>query len=213
MNNLKYNLRLPVRLRVIITLITVGAILAPAGTATAARAAAQDKLVAFDLDRVKLLDGLEKSEMRADSAYLHALDSDRPLYNFRKTAGLPAPGKPLGGWEAPDCELRGHFVGHYLSACALLYKSTGDTAIKVKAEGMVHELAKCQKALHQGGYLSAFPSTLIDRVEAEKPVWAPYYTIHKIMAGLVTCISSAVTRKRLTSPKPWPITSKSVRRA
>ena len=156
-----------------------------AATCLPVSARTPDKLTPFDLSQVTLLDGPEKTAMKADSAYLHALSSDRLLYNFRKNAGLPSPGQPLGGWEAPDCELRGHFVGHYLSACALLYKSTGDTAIKAKAEGMVHELAKCQKALHQGGYLSAFPSSFIDRVETTGRVWAPYYTIHKIMAGLV----------------------------
>ncbi|GAU32557.1 hypothetical protein TSUD_218150 [Trifolium subterraneum] len=48
------------------------------------------------------------------------LDVDRLLWSFRKTAGLPTPGMPYGGWEEPKAELRGHFVGHYLSASALM---------------------------------------------------------------------------------------------
>lgn len=43
--------------------------------------------------------------------YLLMLDVDRLVWSFRKTAGLPTPGTAYGGWEAPDCELRGHFVG------------------------------------------------------------------------------------------------------
>jgi len=43
--------------------------------------------------------------------YLLMLDVDRLLWSFRKTAGLPTPGTPYGGWEGPDIELRGHFVG------------------------------------------------------------------------------------------------------
>jgi len=39
------------------------------------------------------------------------LDVDRLLWSFRKTAGLPTPGTPYGGWEDPKIELRGHFVG------------------------------------------------------------------------------------------------------
>ena len=35
------------------------------------------------------------------------------------------------------------------------------------------------------GYLSAFPEEFFDRVEARKGVWAPYYTLHKILAGLL----------------------------
>ena len=53
---------------------------------------------------------------------------------------------------------------------------------------MVAELAKVQaaeaKKFHPG-YLSAFPEEFFDRVEARQKVWAPYYTIHKIMAGLL----------------------------
>jgi DUF1680 family protein len=113
------------------------------------------------------------------------LEPDRLLYNFRVNAGLPAPGKPYGGWEAADGELRGHFVGHYVSACALTYAATGDKRLKERVDLIVAEWAKCQKALG-GGYLSAFPATFWDRLESMRQVpWAPYYTIHKIMAGLL----------------------------
>ena len=44
--------------------------------------------------------------------YLLMLNVDNLVWSFRKTAGLPTPGKPYGGWEAPDIELRGHFVGN-----------------------------------------------------------------------------------------------------
>ena len=48
---------------------------------------------------------------------------------------------------------------------------------------MVTELARCQERLG-GTYLSAFPTTWWDRLEAGQRVWAPFYTIHKIMAGM-----------------------------
>ena len=150
----------------------------------------------FDLTQVTLRDGPERTAQEADRRYLHALDADRLLLNFRRNAGLPAPGRPLGGWEAPDCELRGHFVGHYLSACALMSRSTGDKALRAKADAMVAELAKCQRALG-GQYLSAFPASFFDRLEAGKPVWAPYYTIHKIMAGLVDMYQDCGNRQAL----------------
>ena len=138
----------------------------------------------FDLSEVRLLPGPCRDRMDADRRYLLSLDPDRLLYNFRVNAGLPAPGKPLGGWEAPDSEVRGHFVGHYLSACSLMYRSTGDPVLKARAELIVRELARCQQAFGSG-YLSAFPTSFFDRLEAGKPVWAPYYTIHKILAGLL----------------------------
>ncbi len=143
----------------------------------------------FPPEAVRLLDGPFKEAMARDQAYLLSLDPDRLLHNFRVNAGLPSTAQPLGGWEAPDVELRGHSVGHYLSALALMYAGTGDVRFKTRAEAIVAELARVQQALAQKGagtgYLSAFPEEFIDRVEARKPVWAPYYTLHKIMAGLL----------------------------
>jgi uncharacterized protein len=163
------------------------------GILTTARAAEPRSVLLkaepFDLKQVRLLDGPFKDAMERDHKYLLELDADRFLHNFRVTAGLPSTAKPLGGWEKPDCELRGHSVGHYLSACALMYASTGDERLKARAETIVAELAKCQEALPQQGYnkgfLSAYPESFFDRVDAAQKVWAPYYTLHKIMAGLL----------------------------
>jgi DUF1680 family protein len=152
---------------------------------TSAKQVIDFKAQPFDLKQVRLLDGPFKDAMERDRKYLHELSSDRLLHMFRVNAGLPSSAEPLGGWEKPDCELRGHTMGHYLSACALMYASTGDEKLKAKADAIVAELAKCQKALGKSGYLSAFPETWFDRVEAGKPVWAPYYTLHKIYAGLL----------------------------
>lgn len=143
----------------------------------------------FDLKQVRLLDGLFKQAMERDLAYLLQIEPDRLLHTFRVNAGLPSTAKPLGGWESPDCEVRGHSLGHYLSACALSYAATGDDRFKARVDTIVAELAICQESLaSQGshaGYLSAYPESFIDRVEARNPVWAPYYTLHKIMAGLL----------------------------
>ncbi|KAK4608326.1 hypothetical protein RGQ29_001940 [Quercus rubra] len=116
--------------------------------------------------------------------YLLMLDVDSLVWNFRKTAGLPTPGKPYGGWEDPSEELRGHFVGHYMSATARMWASTHDDTVKQRMTALVSALAACQNKIGNG-YLSAFPAEQFDRVEAIKPVWAPYYTIHKILTGLL----------------------------
>jgi DUF1680 family protein len=141
------------------------------------------KVRPFPLKQVRLGEGPCKIAMEADRQYLHSLPPDRLLHTFRINAGIPSSAQPLGGWEAPDCELRGHFAGgHYLSACALMHASTGDEDLKKNADVVVAELAKCQAAL-KGGYLSAFPLEFFDRLRNREKVWAPFYTIHKIMAG------------------------------
>ncbi len=139
----------------------------------------------FALERVRLLDGPFKRAMELDQRYLLALPVDRLLHNFYINAGLPSTAKPMGGWEDPSCELRGHFVGHYLAACGLMYAATGDARFKAKGDSVVAGLQICQESLGNG-YLSAFPLALIDRVESGQRVWAPYYTLHKLLAGLLT---------------------------
>jgi uncharacterized protein len=136
----------------------------------------------FPLSEVRLLDGPFKDAQERERAYLLKLDIDRLLHNFRVNAGLTSTAEPLSGWETPDCELRGHFTGHYLTACALMYSATGDMRLKAKADDIVAALAKCQS---KSGYLSAFPEEFIDRVETGKRVWAPWYTLHKMFAGLI----------------------------
>jgi uncharacterized protein len=137
----------------------------------------------FPLNQVVLGKGPFKEATEANLKYLHELPSDRLLHMFRLTAGLSSSAEPLGGWEKPDCELRGHFSGgHYLSACALMSASTGDHELKSKADAMVEALARCQRA-NGGKYLSAFPKDFFSRLRKGQRVWAPFYTYHKIMAG------------------------------
>jgi len=143
----------------------------------------------FPMSQVRLLPNsvyFDSQEWNRD--YMARLAADRLLYTFRANAGLP-PGsaRPLGGWEQPDngqrsSELRGHFVGHFLSASAQL-AAMGDQESRAKGNYMVAEMAKCQEKLG-GKYLSAFPTTWWDRLEKGERVWAPFYTIHKIAAGM-----------------------------
>jgi len=136
------------------------------------------------MKQVRLRPGPFQEATEINRRYLHSLSTEQLLHMFRVTANIPSSAEPLGGWEAPKSELRGHFTGgHYLSACALTYSSTGDEELKSKASVMVAELAKCQKALDAGGYLSAYPTEFYDRLREGKRVWAPFYTYHKIMAG------------------------------
>ncbi len=148
------------------------------------REAAAFRARPFPLSQVRLLSGTCYTLQDRNRVYLHTLDSDRLLHTFRLTAGLPSKAQQLGGWERPDIELRGHFMGHYLSACGLMYGSTGDELLKRKGLALVAELGKCQRA-NGGGWLSAFPTEFMQRLKDRLPVWAPWYTLHKIMAGML----------------------------
>jgi DUF1680 family protein len=131
----------------------------------------------FDLSDARLLDGPFRHAQEMDRRYLLSLDPDRLLACFRLTAGLPPRAQPYGGWEAPDGCNRGHFEGHYLSACAKMYAATGDGRLKRRALYMVAEMAECQRKLG-GGYVSAFPTDWTG-------LCVPWYVLHKLLAGLL----------------------------
>ncbi len=157
--------------------------------AAPAKLAAPPAVAVFDLADVHLGPSPFRDAMERDRVYLLSLEPDRLLHTFRLNVGLPSSAQPYGGWEGPTVELRGHSLGHYLSACSLMYRSTGDAAFKQRVDAIVAALAECQaaspKAGFHEGYLSAFPESFIDRVEARQEVWAPWYTLHKTLAGLV----------------------------
>lgn len=144
----------------------------------------------FRLEDVKILDP-DLLRMRGQTLqYMLALDSDRLLHNFRVNANLPSSAEPLYNRESPTNGWRGHYVGHFLSACAQMYASAGDVRIKAKADAIVAELAKCQAQLGDKGYLSAFPESSFDDLESGRPAAVVWYALHKIMAGLLDVYES-----------------------
>jgi uncharacterized protein len=143
------------------------------------------RIMPFPLGSVRLGSGIFKKQEEVNARYLDSLAVDRLLYSFRATAGISSNAAPYGGWEAPTCELRGHFNGgHFLSAAALASAASGNGDLKAKGDQVVAGLAQCQKKIGTG-YLSAFPTDLFEHLAEGKQVWAPFYTCHKIMAGLL----------------------------
>lgn len=127
------------------------------------------RVKSFNLNDVRLLPSRFRDNMMRDSIWMVSLDVDRLLHSFRTNAGVFAGReggymavKKLGGWESLDCELRGHTVGHLLSAYGLMYAATGSEVFKQKGDSLVKGLSEVQQALGNG-YISAFPEELINR--------------------------------------------------
>lgn len=128
--------------------------------------------------------------------YLLSCDDDQLLYNFRKAAGLDTLGAlPMTGWDEESCKLKGHTTGHYLSGLALAWGASKNDEILKKIVYVVNELKKCQDAFekqenYHKGFLSAYSEEQFDLLEkfVKYPeIWAPYYTLDKIMSGLYDC--------------------------
>lgn len=138
--------------------------------------------------RTRLYDSELKRREEENRSYMMHLENRFLLLNFNLEAGRDTSDNVIegmhGGWEFPTCQLRGHFLGHWLSAAAMRYHAVGDKEIKAKADAIVDELAECQKA-NGGQWAGPIPEKYLYRIAQGKQVWAPHYTIHKVFMGLL----------------------------
>ena len=144
-----------------------------------------------------------KNALQKETAYLLSLDDGRFLAGFYENAGIRTPYVRYGGWESDL--IAGHAVGHYLSALAQAVANRGVGAAEreklfAKLKRMVDGLAECQReSKGKKGFLWAAPKTQaggaesqFDNVEQGKTnikteAWVPWYTMHKLLAGLIDC--------------------------
>jgi len=164
------------------------------------------KAYTFDLSDVHLLESPFKDAMEKDAAYMLVLEPDRLLSGFRSHSGLKPKGALYGGWESSG--LAGHTLGHYLSALSMQYASTQNPEFLKRVNYIVSQLRECQLA-RKTGYVGAIPKE--DTVWAEVKSgniksggfdlnggWSPWYTVHKVMAGLLDAYLYCNNKEALT---------------
>ena len=138
--------------------------------------------------QVRLWEGDMRRREEANKNYLMKLETRYLLRSYLHEAGrLSGRGhdmNALNGWEDLSCQLRGHFLGHWLSAAALNYEATGDGELKAKAETILKELEACQQD-NGGEWVCPIPEKYLYWIGKGKNVWAPQYNIHKLFMGLV----------------------------
>jgi uncharacterized protein len=152
---------------------------------------------------VTLLEGIFKESQDKGKEYLIYLDVDRLMAPCYESASQ-TPKKPrYGGWE--NTAIAGHSVGHWLSAASTMYAVTKEDELLKKIEYAVNELAHVQN-FDQDGYVSGFPRDCFDQVfTGEFEVehfslaggWVPWYSIHKIYAGLIDVYAFTRNQKAL----------------
>ena len=162
------------------------------------------------LKDIRLKKSLFSERYALNKAYLMSLDSKKLLQNFYYEAGLTKRSTCIlvgkeeqgvddchWGWESPMCELRGHFLGHWLSAAAYMYAETGDETVRQKADGIVSELALCQQA-NGGEWVGSIPEKYLTQVLANgREIWSPQYTLHKTLMGLYDMYAIAGNKEAL----------------
>lgn len=164
-------------------------------------------LKAVPSDKTHLMPGIFNERAKINRNYLMSLDSQCLLQNYYLEAGIIIPGLQIvpdpvavnlhWGWEAPTCQLRGHFLGHWLSAASMLISSNDDKELKVKLDLIIEELDRCQKE-NGGKWIGPFPEKYFTKLEKKEYIWSPQYTIHKLILGLIHANKYAKNRKALS---------------
>jgi len=146
------------------------------------------------------------NRFKLDRNYIASLKTENLLQNFYLESGIMSwsflPQDIHGGWESPTCQLRGHFLGHWLSAAARIYANFGDEEIKGKADYIVDELERCQRE-NGGEWVGSIPEKYFEWMARGKWVWAPHYTVHKTFMGLVDMYKYTSNQKALEIADRW----------
>lgn len=155
----------------------------------------------FDLDQVHLLDGPFKHAQDLDRENLLTMDMEELYYPFRREARLTTNTAERITWhystergnrDSLFYNYTGHTLGHYLSAAAMMWRNTGDVAVKQRADAAVAVLADCQKKFGDG-YIGGMPEKsflLLEGLAKDDPAnpmkaAVPWYCVHKLYAGLL----------------------------
>ena len=162
--------------------------------------------------KVKILDTFMLDITQKDVDFLNTFNPDKLLFNFRVTAGLPntKATSSYSGWE--NTRIGGHTLGHYLAAVGQALargygecKGSDGLTLQARFDYIIDGLEECQKALGTGFIFGATmedparPERQFDRLEEGNPAdtWVPWYTVHKIMNGLVEANKSGGNKKAL----------------
>lgn len=155
---------------------------------------------AYDLNQVDVTDTYLTNAEDKDIEYLLSLDADRLLAGFRETAGVDMKGKKrYAGWESSL--IGGHTLGHYLTAVAqavatLPSDDARDAELTDRLNYIIDGLKECQDAIGTGFIFGAtiyrkdnielqFDNVEKNKTNITSEAWVPWYTMHKIIAGII----------------------------
>jgi uncharacterized protein len=147
-----------------------------------------EKLQEFSLDQVQITDKYQVDLFAKDIAYINStIDADRLMNGFKAMSTGSNPTNLYGGWE--NSLIRGHTIGHWLSAMARAYQQTkgNDEALNTKLKAKLDHVMSTLKTYQlPNGFLFATPVDQFGAPEGQNvSSWVPWYTMHKILAGIV----------------------------
>ncbi len=134
----------------------------PSGACRQRRDGAAGKLREFAYPQVKLTGGPLAAMYRRMHDHFLNVDEDRLLKVYRQRAGMPAPGRDMGGWYDADGFVPGHLIGQFISGLSRIHAHTGDAGAAAKARRLVE------------GYGAAFEKDRNPYASPKASTWACY---------------------------------------
>jgi DUF1680 family protein len=153
--------------------VFLGSAAACAVAAGAPRPPERIKLQPFAYSQVSLKEGPIGDMYRRLCAHYLKLDEDRVLKVYRQRAGLPAPGRDMGGWYDADGFVPGHLIGQFISGLARMHACTGDREAADKARRLVL------------GYAAAFEKDGEPYASPKAPATWGCYVLDKYEIGML----------------------------
>ncbi len=153
-----------------------------------------EPLEEFSMENVTLLDAYEQNAFQKEVEYLKSLDADRLMRGFGDISGRKINAEKYGGWETSA--IQGHTLGHYLTAVSQAFATSKDKELKKITDYMISVLDDCQL---KNGYLHAIPESHYEQIENGNTsgTWVPWYSMHKILAGLIDVYTFTGNKKAL----------------
>ncbi len=150
----------------------------------------------FSMADVELLDSYTQNAFSLEVKYLKSLNAEKLLKGFCEIAGVESDATKYGGWETSA--IQGHTLGHYLTAVSQAFATSGDVELKQIVNRIIDVLAECQNK--DTGYLAAIPESHYEQIEQGNTAgtWVPWYSMHKILAGLVDAYEMTGNEQALT---------------
>lgn len=155
----------------------------------------------IDMENIKLEEGMFKESQELGLEYILKMDVDRMLAPSFEMANLPTPngvaryggwekkGASNWGWSADTFTLAGHTLGHWMSAAAVMYASTGNEEIKERLDYAVTKLKYIQDTTKSGYIGGCSEETFTKCFNGDtgwaNNYWVPWYGVHKIYQGLI----------------------------
>lgn len=163
----------------------------------------------LDRANVRLLGGIFEQRYRLVREYIASLTTENLLQNHHLEAGLRgwhvgeghvgdamANAERHWGWESPSCQVRGQFLGHWLSGASQIVATTGDPELRLRVEAVIDELARCQEK-NGRGWVGSTPEKYMEWLAQGMPTWATQYIHHKTLMGLIDAYLHTGSQKAL----------------